>query len=217
MQRVFKHSLKRSYHSDVVQEISQQLAHDKENLVIDKCVAIMCDRSVTWMWDAFKTVGKPIIVKKAFEMCRVREYNLSYESLTGFAARDKLRKLKSEDPHFWEELTKVQPQETTDTTNTNEDIETEVDLYDDTSFDDTDVPCAVVIADMVGACVAAGIERVDGRLGSKTDAESLEFEGNNHSEGSADVAEELGQGRRNKKANTLYSHTFWRHHDDGET
>ncbi|KAG2134079.1 hypothetical protein DEU56DRAFT_950210 [Suillus clintonianus] len=103
------------------------------------------------------------------------------------------------------------------TTTTNEDIETEVDLYDDTSFDDTNVPCAVVIADMVGAGVAAGIERVDRRLGSKTDAESLEFEGNNHSEGSADVAEELGRGRRNKKANTLYSHTFWRHHDDGET
>ncbi|KAG1737086.1 uncharacterized protein EDB91DRAFT_1055267 [Suillus paluster] len=90
MQRVFKHSLKRSYHSDVVQEISQQLAHDKEDLVIDKRVAVMRNRSVTWMWDTFKTVGKPIIVKKAFEMCRIREFNLSYESLTGFAARDKL-------------------------------------------------------------------------------------------------------------------------------
>lgn len=108
-----------------------------------------------------------------------------------------------------------------DTTNTSEDIEMEVDLYDDTSFDDTDVPCAAVITDMMGASVAAGVERVDGRLGSKMDTESLEFEGGdtqpeNHSEGGVDVAEGLGRGRRNKKANTLYSHTFWRHHDDGE-
>jgi len=63
MQRVFKHSLKCSYHSDVAQEMLQQLAHN-ENLVIDKCVAIMRDWSITWMWDAFKTVGKSIIVKK---------------------------------------------------------------------------------------------------------------------------------------------------------
>jgi len=132
--------------------------------------------------------------------------------------------LKSEDPQFWEELTKAKPQETTDTTNTSEDIEMEVDLYDDTSFDDTDVPCAAVIADMVGAGVAAGVEMVDRRLSSKTDAESLDFEGGdtqmvqpeNHSEGGIDVAEGLGWGRRNKKANTLYSHTFWRHHDDGK-
>ncbi|KAG2130969.1 uncharacterized protein EDB93DRAFT_1108195 [Suillus bovinus] len=201
--------------------MSQQLAHN-ENLVIDKCVAIMRNKSVTWMWDTFKTVGKPIIVKKAFEMCYVCEFNLSYESLTGFPAQDKLRKLKSEDPEFWEELTKVKPQEMTDPTKTNEDVETEVDLYNDTSFDDTDVPCAAAIADMVGAGVAAGIERVDGRLGSKTDTESLEFEGGDmqmvqpENEGGIDVAEGLGQGRRNKKANTLYSHMFWCHHDNGE-
>ena len=37
-------------------------------------------------------------------MCRVRGWNLSYESLTSFDARKKLRELKFEDAAFWNEL-----------------------------------------------------------------------------------------------------------------
>ena len=37
-------------------------------------------------------------------MCRVNGWNLSYESLTSFEARKKLRDLKVDDPEFWNEL-----------------------------------------------------------------------------------------------------------------
>ena len=38
-------------------------------------------------------------------MSRVRQWNLSYGSLTSFEAREKLRTLKTEEPVFWGELT----------------------------------------------------------------------------------------------------------------
>jgi hypothetical protein len=41
---------------------------------------------------------------KAFELCRVRGWDLSYESLTSYEMREKLRSLKTTDPTFWAEL-----------------------------------------------------------------------------------------------------------------
>jgi hypothetical protein len=38
-------------------------------------------------------------------MSQVKVWNLSYESLTSFEAREKLRGLKTTDPEFWSELT----------------------------------------------------------------------------------------------------------------
>jgi hypothetical protein len=38
-------------------------------------------------------------------MCCVRQWNLSYGSLTSYEAREKLRALKTEEPSFWSELT----------------------------------------------------------------------------------------------------------------
>lgn len=64
IQRVFKHSLKCSYHSDIVQELSEQLACKESRLVVDKWIGILWDHSVTWLWDAFTTVNKSDIVKK---------------------------------------------------------------------------------------------------------------------------------------------------------
>jgi hypothetical protein len=40
-------------------------------------------------------------------MCRTGKFNLSYQSLTSFTAREKLRNLKSTNPEFWQELTTV--------------------------------------------------------------------------------------------------------------
>jgi hypothetical protein len=64
IQRVFKHSLKRSYHSDVVLEMSDQLAREETHIVVDKRIGVLRDRSVTWLWDAFNTINKAEIVKK---------------------------------------------------------------------------------------------------------------------------------------------------------
>jgi hypothetical protein len=47
-------------------------------------------------------------------MCRVKDFNLSYDCLTGYAVRDKLRNLKKTDPEFWKELTAASVPEPTD-------------------------------------------------------------------------------------------------------
>ena len=41
-------------------------------------------------------------------MCRTGQFNLSYESLTSFNARETLRNLKTMNPEFWAELTPTQ-------------------------------------------------------------------------------------------------------------
>ena len=41
---------------------------------------------------------------KAFELCHVQGWNLSYDSLTLYEMREKLRLLKTSDPEFWAEL-----------------------------------------------------------------------------------------------------------------
>jgi hypothetical protein len=64
IQRIFKHSLKRSYHTDIVEEITRQLDRGERNVVVDKRLGILRDRSVVWLWDAFCTINKPAIVKK---------------------------------------------------------------------------------------------------------------------------------------------------------
>ena len=77
IQRVFKHSLKRSYHSDVVLELSKQLAREETRLVVDKRIGVLRDRSITWLWDAFTTVNKPDIVKKVSNQPRSSVYTYS--------------------------------------------------------------------------------------------------------------------------------------------
>ncbi|KIK77064.1 hypothetical protein PAXRUDRAFT_167970 [Paxillus rubicundulus Ve08.2h10] len=67
VQRVFKHSLKRSYHADVVQQISAQINDGVEHIIIDKQLGVLRDHSVAWLWDAYTTVNKPALIKKVCE------------------------------------------------------------------------------------------------------------------------------------------------------
>lgn len=48
MQRIFKHSLKRSYHEDVVKVILKQIEDGADIIEIDKRLAILRDQSVSW-------------------------------------------------------------------------------------------------------------------------------------------------------------------------
>ena len=156
-------------------------------------------------------------------MCCVRSFNLSYESLTGYPVREKLRSLKINDPQFWEELTCHVAKETEDgvVVNKLEAPGEEADLDCTDPSDDTDVSCASVIADMLGEAPSMQVEKLNGGLASKAEAESMDFAVDaavdmaKHCERQPDEAA-LGRGRRQKKVNSLYSQKFWRHHDDGE-
>jgi hypothetical protein len=64
IQRIFKHSLKRSYHADVVSDILEQVKAKVANVEIDKHLEVWRDRSVQWLWDAYKTLNNEKTVKK---------------------------------------------------------------------------------------------------------------------------------------------------------
>jgi hypothetical protein len=66
IQRVLKHSLKRSYHKDVVVVILNQMDDDVK-ISIDRKLGVMRDQSVSWMWNAYQMLNKPEIVKKVNE------------------------------------------------------------------------------------------------------------------------------------------------------
>lgn len=64
IQRIFKHSLKRSYHEDIVADILRQIEADADIIEVNKKLAVVRDQSVSWMWNAYQTLNKPEIVKK---------------------------------------------------------------------------------------------------------------------------------------------------------
>jgi hypothetical protein len=123
LQRIFKHSLKKSAHEDVVREALGQLeaGHPVQDVKLDTGIKILRDRTVHWIWTAYQALNKPAIIKKvsfnfsyhfiaydlcqAWEMCRAGEFNLSYTSLTSREASKALRELVTVDPAFWAEIT----------------------------------------------------------------------------------------------------------------
>lgn len=178
-------------HANLVEEVAMQLDRDEANIIVDKRIAVLRDRSPSWIIDCPNT--KDI---QAFEMCTVRGFNLSFESLTGFKARGRLRDLKNADPEFWKELTGSNEQ------------------------DVAEIACAAIVADVLGQNVPSGVGvDADGNLMSTVEAQKLTFEvlpAVEVTSGTDEDGEELGRGRRKRKPNTLYAHSFWRH-DDGDS
>ena len=64
IQRPFKHSIKRSYHESVITEMLEKIEKDSPVLTVDKSIATLRNRSVTWLWNAFNAINKPDLIKK---------------------------------------------------------------------------------------------------------------------------------------------------------
>jgi hypothetical protein len=64
MQRIFKHSLKRSYHEDVVAAVLKQIDEDADTIQVENKLGVLRDQSVSWLWKAHQTLNKPEIVRK---------------------------------------------------------------------------------------------------------------------------------------------------------
>ena len=158
---------------------------------------------------------------QAFAACRVRGWNLSWESLTSFSAREKLHTVAQEDPDFYQQLINGKfalPEGT-------EILKDELPGEDDDSdfVDDSDIPLPIVISCMVKGCSndpsfqpePAGSTGQIGRIQSIADAETLDNLGQ---AGAADMAADAEGSRRAKRvrtANRRYqSDTFWRHYDE---
>ncbi|KDR76038.1 hypothetical protein GALMADRAFT_139792 [Galerina marginata CBS 339.88] len=74
--------MKRSAHRDIIREVQDQLSKGVENVKLDTTVGKLCDRSVGWIVDAIADIDNKELIMKAFEMCRVGNFNQSQASLT---------------------------------------------------------------------------------------------------------------------------------------
>lgn len=63
-QRGFKLSLKRSYHEDLVQEILDQKKAGAKIITLDTRLPLLRDRSVRWLWNAYKVLNKKAFIQK---------------------------------------------------------------------------------------------------------------------------------------------------------
>src|ERR1700722_10535225 len=105
-------------------------------------------------------------------MCRVKELNLSYDCLTGYAVRDRLRNLKKTDPEFWKELTSASVPEATNMDQTFE--EDNVDGPDTFFDDDSDLSCNTIIGCVTGSVIRENVSTTaDGDLVSAAQAELM--------------------------------------------
>ena len=149
-------------------------------------------------------------------MCRAGQFNLSYQSLTSFNARETLRNLKTTNPEFWRELTGGRSEDPVndDQVVDEDDIEAQAAHYDD----DSDLPCDAVIAHVVHGQVPVGTEVRAGHLVSTAAAEAIDYEGKKL-DWADDVTFAIGEasssrapGKRKVKVNQMYSGTqFWHH------
>ncbi|KAE9395696.1 hypothetical protein BT96DRAFT_1043228 [Gymnopus androsaceus JB14] len=209
IQRPLKLSLKRSYHESAVNEVLVQLDAKLDIIVLDNTVGKLRNESVRWLVRAYHDVNKPELVKKAFEMCKVREWNLSYECITGPTMRAALRDLKANDPTFWSELTQKKAEDLAPA----EDVPQEEDNdeeSEDPTLDDSNIPVDLVIQNILHSSLPEGSESRNGGLASTMDAEKMDLEGEKQ-EGAEEKP--LGRGKRTKHANKWYSDpNFWKRH-----
>src|ERR1700679_3769314 len=82
-------------------------------------------------------------------MCRTGKFNMSYESLTSYEARQKLRDLKETDPKFWDQLTQKAALDVDIPANKH--IAEDEDATDPLFEDDSDLPCDEVVANVLGS------------------------------------------------------------------
>ena len=155
-------------------------------------------------------------------MCRMGKFNMSYESLTGYEARQKLCDLKETDPEFWEQLTRRAAPDVD--IPANKCITEDEDATDPLFEDDSDLPCDVIVTNVLGSQPAGVKLTTSGDMTSTATAELLKtYDMKMISDGvevmgkdGASVVElgTLGRGKRKRTANRLYdSKSFWRHND----
>ena len=124
---------------------------------------------------------------KAFEMCKVRQWNLSYECLVSCEAWQALRDLKETEPTFYNELVQgkatLLPSEK-DVLPEDEIVSSEI---EDIGCDDCDIPISKVVAAIVDQNIPEGTDLCpNGGLMLIAAAESIEEEGH-EGEGKAAV------------------------------
>ncbi|KAF9007687.1 hypothetical protein BDZ89DRAFT_965569 [Hymenopellis radicata] len=76
IQRPLKLSLKRSYHEDIVELFLEKIQAD-EDLLFDEHIGVLRDRSVKWLWKAWKALDNEELIKKVTNLPRCNERQLT--------------------------------------------------------------------------------------------------------------------------------------------
>ena len=77
IQWLFKLSIKRSYHEDVVSEVMHQLESQATIVDFDTHVGAMRDRSTRWIWNAYQAINHENLVKKVRNISYHKDYVLT--------------------------------------------------------------------------------------------------------------------------------------------
>ncbi|KAF5372041.1 hypothetical protein D9615_008034 [Tricholomella constricta] len=211
-QRVFKHSLKQTAHADIVEETLCKLKTGTAPgaVVLDTKLKTLRNCTPHWLYMAYeKFRHQPKIIQKAWEMCRVGDLNLSYESLTSPATREILQNLPSTDPNFFAELTR--PRSRVPILSIEDVLVEDAEISEvDIPVDDSVVPHEAVVDDLHGELPETDdqhfVRGADGVI-SAAEAEEVLIE---EVEGvlldtTGAVAQDLGRGKRKKLRNGLYT------------
>ncbi|KDN42214.1 hypothetical protein RSAG8_06881, partial [Rhizoctonia solani AG-8 WAC10335] len=109
IQCILKVAIENAAHDDIVHETLTMLESGTppENIVNNQLLLTLRNRSINWMLLAYNTLNKPEIIKKAFSLCAIpnTEFNLSYESLSSWAACQAILDLRSTNPELYAEIT----------------------------------------------------------------------------------------------------------------
>ena len=109
-------------------------------------------------------------------MCRVRQWNLSYGSLTSNETREKLRTLKKEEPLFWDKLSASKTHNLPGSEEHIEEDEERLDDEDDKG-DDSSLEMSAVLSAVVTGEVARNVSvGGNGGLVSQNEADDVEAE-----------------------------------------
>ncbi|KAF5323141.1 hypothetical protein D9758_018984 [Tetrapyrgos nigripes] len=185
MQHPFKLAVKKSYQEDVVNEALEQIQKGEKS-AFSNCK--FCETNPT-------------------DSANPRSWNYSWDSLSSYEARAKLRDIQREDPDFYASLIRPEPLSPDD-----EDIpEDKTELDGDEGDDGVDIPLEHVLAQILTGEVADTRFTANeaGGLVSRAEAETLEDVEVTLQE-TADGEETLG--KRKRKANVLYNaNEYWHH------
>ncbi|KAF7371545.1 DDE superfamily endonuclease [Mycena venus] len=208
IQRLLKLSTKRPAHRDIVEEALGQIRAGKpgSEIKLNTTIGVLRDRSVGWIVQAIHDINNPETIQKAFELCRVGDFNRSQASLTSPEALGRLRHLRQDNPELYAELTQSGDAVTTIPVS---EIE-EAPFFEQDVYDDCDVPLKVV-SDLLAAgssSVTAGFAvSENGGLARSGDAEKSDAE-----EEPAPPPATLGRGQRRKIATSRYQGPLWEEH-----
>ena len=160
---------------------------------------------------------------QAFELCKIGEFDLSYESLTSFEARETLREMKTADPAFWAELTQVgDGADDALVVNSSNTVEEPRLIVEESPFsdidgveDDSNVSKEALMAYVLHGQIREGVSVASDSSLQTVDsmADSVDIPNDIVRSDEIDAPEpEFGRGKRLKKANRLYSgDKFWKH------